>query len=364
MTESLPLTTNTGSRSSLRFAREFITAQNGTVAPLTLSEEELNPTEQDDLSIQTYPLEATEHCYPVDFKFPADSMSSEFRFFEDGKQRTVQIGFIPVKYGDLNVLIPVHYLVVAAVILMREDRQLKVWDSPAVEEGILVEKSLVPDQSVLDEFTNKGLTVLDSSVGEGGGDYYSLKSRALRKAKDRRLNLENQLIARWRQSHVAEQSFLVVDGTLMNFRSEDNVERCIGVSKSFGSRYFSSSDHNRIMQMAEFERSWTFRFHSEDDDTDDPRLGSRERISWYLRLRSALHADPEFGLVRVEMSQRHADSTSEYAERFSRSLLSDRLPTGYPEPRWDNHLYPIRACERYLSSIIPSIATVNASMKG
>lgn len=364
MEKFLTKTTNSSSRTSLRFARDFITAQNGTIAPLPLSEEELNPTEQDDLSIQVYPMENMNYLYPVEFKFPEDSMCSEFRYFEDGKQRTVQIGFIPVKYNDLNVLIPVHYLVVAAVILVRENRQLKVWEEAAVEESIIVEKSLVPDQSVLAEFTSNGLTVLDSSDGGSGGDYYSLKSRALRKAKERRLNLENQLIGRWRQSQAADDSFLVVDGTLMNFRNEESVERCIGVSKSFGSRYFSSSDHTRILQMAEFERSWTFRFHSEDEESDDPSLGGRDRISWYLRIRSALHADPEFGLLRVEISQRHGQRSTEFADRFSRSLLSDRLPTGYPEPRWDNHLYPIRACEKYLSSIIPSIGTINASMKG
>ena len=314
--------------------------------------------------MQAHALEDMNHIYPVNFSFPSDSICSEFRYFEDGKQRTVQIGYIPVRHGELNVLIPVHYLVVAAVILVREDRQLKVWGSPALEESVIVEKSLLPDQSVLTEFTDRGLQLLDSASTGPGGDYYSLKSRALRKAKDRRLSLENQLIGNWRNSSVSQHSFLVVDGTLMNFRNEHSVERCVGVSKSFGSRYFDSSDHNRVMQMAEFERSWTFRFHSEEDETDDPRLGGRERISWYLRLRSALNADPEFGLVRVEISQRHAENAAEYADRFSRSLLSDRLPTGYPEPRWDNHLYPIRACERYLSSIIPSIATISASMKG
>jgi hypothetical protein len=158
--------------------------------------------------------------------------------------------------------------------------------------------------------------------------------------------------------------FLVVDGTLMNFRREENVERCIGVSKSFQTRYFSVSDHSRILQMPEFSRSWTFRFHSPDDPDDDVHKGARERISWYLRLRERTNQDPEFGLIRVEISQRHTDKASEYANRFSRSLLTERLPTSYPYPRWDKHLYPIRACENYLSSITPSLETISAVMKG
>lgn len=348
---------------SLRRAREFVSAQSGTIAPLPISEEELNPQVQDDLSLRAYALESTETCYPVEYAFPDDSACSEFSFFEDGKQRTVQIGFIPATIGHSEVIIPVHFFVVAAVILRKENRELKVWDEPEIHQGILIDKNLVPDQNILDDFVDMGLRVVDTQAVVGA-DYYDLKRRALQKAKDARLAAENRLIGRWRRSSEAGNHFLVIDGTLMNLRDEENVERCIGVSKSFGSRYFETSEHNRVMQMREFERSWMFRFHSPEDEADSLRSGARERISWYLRLRSRPNVDPEFGLIRAEISLRHEDQASEYAERFSKSLLSERLPTSYPAPRWDNHLYPIQACERYLSSVMPSINTINASMKG
>jgi hypothetical protein len=349
-------------QTALRRAREFITAEKGVIAPLPISEEEINPEIQDDLSLSAYPIEDMVTTYRVPYVFLDDSICSEFSFFEDGRQRTVQIGFIPVTIGSQMVVIPVHFFVVAAVILQRQDRELKVWGSPEMQTGVFVEKSLVPDQSVLMQFEAAGLSVIGTDAT--GGDYYNLRQAALREAKKRRLLAEDRLIAQWRQSEGTLDSFLVVDGTLMNLRNEANVERCIGVSKSFGSRYFDVSDHNRILQMDEFDRSWTFRFHSPDDDANDLRLGGRERISWYLRLRKRPNTDPEFGLIRVEISQRHLDRAPEYAERFSRSLLSERLPTSYPAPRWDKHLYPIRACENYLSSIMPSLATINASMKG
>ena len=194
-----------------------------------------------------------------------------------------------------------------------------------------------------------------------GGDYYKLRNRALQKSKSMRLDLEDELIKQWRTSGESENHFLIVDGTLMNFRDEQNVKQCIGVSKSFGSRYFNISENNRIIQMNEFERSWTFKFHQPEEDE---RLGARERISWYLRLRSRPNSDPEFGLIRVEISRVYTDGAAEFADRFSKSLLSDRLPTSYPAPRWDKHLYPIKECENYLSSVMPSIATITASMKG
>jgi hypothetical protein len=348
---------------ALRKARDFIAAEGGEVAPLGISEEELNPDAQDDLTLQAEPLESTKSVYDVPYDCSKDSNCSEFRFFEDGRQRTIQIGYIRAKYTDNLVLIPVHYFVVAAVVLERQDRKLRLWKGPLINQGIFVAKSLVPNQAVLDEFEKSGLTVIDTESKDGGtpADYYDMRRRALRQAKDLRLSIEQELIAEWRADAAAADNFLVIDGTLMNMRDERNVQRCVGVSKSFGSRYFEIAKHNEIMQMKEFQRSWTFRFHKPEDDL---RKGGRERVSWYLRLRNEPRTEPEFGLIRVEISKEYIKEASALAERFSRSLLSERLPTAYPAPRWDKHLYPIRGCESYLSSVMPSIPTITAAMQG
>lgn len=346
---------------SLRKAKEFITAEGGEVAPLSVTEEELNPDVQDDMTLHAEALEKMD-VYDVPYEYPKDSDCSEFRFFEDGRQRTIQIGHIRAKYGENLILIPVHFFIVAAVILERQEGKLELWKGPLIEHGILVPKSLVPDQTVLTEFEKSGLAVVDTESQSGSpGDYYDMRRRALRRAKDHRLSIEQELIRQWRTDDRATDAFLVVDGTLMNMRDEQNVERCIGVSKSFGSRYFEISKHNEIMQMREFQRSWVFRFHGENDDL---KKGVRERVSWYLRLRNRHGADPEFGLIRVEIAKKYIDVASERAERFSRSLLSERLPTAYPAPRWDKHLYPICGCEAYLGSIMPSIPTITAVMQG
>lgn len=344
---------------TLKQAREFIRSQKGQIAPTAVSEEELNPHSQDDMSISAYALEPMTTCYSVEYVYPEDTGYSEFSFFQDGKQRTVPIGFIPSDYGGQQIMLPVHYFVVAAVILGRKGQRLALWSDPVMRQGILVERSLVPDQYELTQFEDAGLLIED--VDAEGGDYYSLRSRALQRSKAMRLEIEDSLIRQWRTSDESSDQFLVVDGTLMNFRDERNVEQCIGVSKSFGTRYFDVSENHRIMQMNEFERSWTFRFHQPDDDL---REGARERVSWYLRLRTRPNTDPEFGLVRVEISRNFTDNAPELAERFSKSLISERLPTSYPAPRWDKHLYPIRECENYLSTIMPSITTITASMKG
>src|SRR6266498_4544384 len=142
---------------SLSKAKEFISAQGGQIAPLGISEEELNPQEQEDSSLKAYPLESMDSTYRVNFTFPQHSLCSEFAFFEDGKQRTIQIGFIPIEYGNNQVLIPVHYFVISAVILQREGHELKLWKQAQIREGVFVEKSLIPNQAIFEEFIKAGL---------------------------------------------------------------------------------------------------------------------------------------------------------------------------------------------------------------
>lgn len=344
---------------NLSKAKAFITSQGGVVAPSAFSEEEINLEPQDDLTVQVYPIESMDNLPRVDVA--TRTGEEDLQFFEDGRQRTIQIGYVPSATGDVNLLIPVHYVVVGAAILRRVKQALEVWGAPIVSQGLIVERSLLPNQGAIAPLEAAGLTIHDS--GGPGGDYYELRRRALRKSKDLRLKVENDVITKWRETSEPRSGFLVVDGTLMNFRDEDNVERCLGVSKSFGSRYFSSSDHNRILRMEAGHRSWTFRFH-DPTDAGDARLGPRERVSWYLRLRGRPSADPEFGLIRVEVSRRHLKIASALADSLSACLLAERLPTAYPAPRWDKHLYPIKVCEDYLASVMPTASTIQASMGG
>jgi hypothetical protein len=343
----------------LQQAREFVRAQEDVIAPLSLSEEEIDPQTQHDLSVRANPLEPTNACYPIKYDPKSDSMYCAFRYFEDGRQKTLLLGYIPISVGRRSLVIPVHYCVVSAVILQRIDRKLRLWREAIVVEGICVERSLLANQRIADDFEQSGLRIIDTKAV--GGDYHYLRSRALHMAKVLRLHTEDALIESWRTSPEASDAYLVVDGTLMNFRSADNVERCVAVSKSSTSRYFDLSSHTRIMQMEQYQRSWAFRFKSPQDDAS---LGGKDRLSWYLRLRTQPGCDVEFGLIRVEISTRHSGKVSELANEISRYLLSESLPTSYPYPRWDRHLFPIRACETYLESIVPTNDTIRAAMQG
>lgn len=347
-------------RALFQQTREFVRSQGGVMAPSAASEEELNPALQHDLSHQVHPLESYP-CVPVPYDVGNDPRTSEFSFFEDGRQTTLLLGHIPTRLGNMTVLIPVSFCIVSAVILQRVEGRLRLWRQAKVVAGICVERALVPNQRLLEEFESGGLVIVDTEAtgGNRSFDYSYLRQRAMHKAKLLRLDLEDSLIEEWRHSVDAKSSYLIIDGTLMNLRNSRNVARCVAVSKSFGCRYFAPGTHAQILQMPPGQRSWTFHFKGEDDD---PRIGGRERVSWYLRLRTRSGSDAEFGLVRVEISAKYMDKAAEYAERFSRSLLSERLPSSFPYPRWDRHLYPVRACEMYLSSIMPATQTIRTAM--
>ena len=333
----------------------------GQVAPSQFSEEELVPSyDTDKVDNRTFEIEPLGSVYKTEVD--VSSGSSEFSFFEDGRQRTIQIGFIPVKHGGATKIIPVHYYSIGAVILKRINKKLSIWNSPILESGIVIHNIAIPDKSKIDQLRQLGVNVLDTSNYEnnsnGQYDYYILKKWALEAVKKKKQKLEQELIEKWRTNE-ASNFFLIIDGSLINLRGEENLKRCIGLSKS---PRMKMNNYDKIMQLKEFERSWTFSFHSNEED-DDVRMGVRERISWYLRLRTKSNGDPEFGLVRSEIHASYKKEAKNLADRFSKALILERLPTDYPENNWDRVLYPIAVCENYLSSIMPSIKTIKASVK-
>lgn len=278
--------------------------------------------------------------------------TSEFRFFEDGIQRTLYVGHLIVN----GFHIPVHFCSVAAVILRREDRSFRLVDGFfSKRDMLLVSRANVPIPSTLDRLSQFGIEVVDTE--RATRNFNELCRAAQYHAKDERLSVEKLVIEKWAETF-DDNSFLVVDGTLMNLRSERAVARCLGVSKEVLERYFELQNHKKVHGLQEGERSWVFHFKTAEED---PRLGARDRLSWYVRIRNTRGRHPEFGLLRCELSKAHEKNCSELAERLSSSLFAERYPISFPDPRWDRLLYPIRQCEQYLRSRCRPVASVQAA---
>ena len=326
--------------------KDFLLENGGVLAPGAVLEEEAYIPEEIERTEETTNVE------PVSSIAVSSDLSSELRFFEDGIQRTLYVGHLVAN----GYHIPVHYCTVAAAILERTDRHFHLADNLFVKrELLLVSRANVPDQSSLDALGDFGIEVIDTEVA--GRNFNELCRKAQNKSKSERLAVESKLVERWAE-HYNGNSFLLVDGTVMNLRSDRAVSRCVGVSKQVLERHFALQNHKRVYNLKFGERSWVFRFNSEDDD---PRLGARDRLSWYLRIRDTTGRHPEFGLLRCEVSTAHVKRATKIADRLSASLMAERYPIAFPDARWDRLLYPIRQCEQYLRSRCRPLSSVQAA---
>jgi hypothetical protein len=335
---------------SFKFLQDFILQQGGTVAPeATLAEEQVIPTQITKPEFGQA-LEDT-HAIHIDYNPRRDSPISKLTYFQDGVQRTLLVGHILYQ----NFHIPVHFSIVAAVILKRKNRKLTVWDKPLIKKSLIIPKQFVSDQDAFNLMPTD-VTIVD--IPTESPDYYEIKRLAFQASKTERLKCEEELIEKWLESAVGED-LLIIDGTIMNFRNEKAIEKCIGVSKSFRTIYCKLGEYQKILQLKEFERSWAFRFK---EAGADPNMGMRDRISWYLRLRDKDGHNPEFGLVRLEVSLKHEGNIENMANDISKSIISERYPASFPDERWHNLIYPIKRCEIYLRSALPSTDSIRASV--
>ncbi len=326
--------------------KEFMARNGGVLAAGSILEEDNPLAEEIEHAGETINLERTE-ARNVQLDAP-----SNLKFFEDGIQRTLYIGHLITN----GYHIPVHYCTAAAVILKRVDGRFRfVEDLFRKREILLVSKSNVPVPSSIDELSRGGIEVVDT--GATGKNFNDLCRAAQYQSKDERLALEKIVIEKWAEGF-DDGSFLVIDGTLINLRSEQAVSKCVGVSKEVVERYFELQNHKKIYGLGIGQRSWVFRFKTAEQDQ---RLGARDRLSWYLRIRDTKGRHPEFGLLRCELSKSHADHCAELADQISQSLFAERYPIAFPDPRWDRLLYPIRQCEQYLRSRCRPIRSVQAS---
>lgn len=325
-------------KSVLQSIRSFIVSQGGSFSAAELLEEELDLPQTN--GPRAKPLEPVNQCYRVEGK-----ETSQFKFFADSKQKTIEIGSVSVQKGGASILVPVHFMAVAAVILKREGRRLFLWDKPIVRTGILVDKQMLPRRSF-----QEGIDIYDTGVG--GGDYYKLKKEAMNESLRQKIKIVDELIEKWSTQN--QNELLLIDGVLTHHK-ENN---CIGISRTLHFRYFGSGQHNRIMQMREKERSWAFRFFSPGGESERPGIHRRDCVSWYLRLREMSNQPLDAGLIRVEIAPDHTENITEYADEISQMILLEKLPVFRSFKEQHNRLFPLQICENFLASIIPSRQTI------
>ena len=218
--------------------KEFMARNGGVLAAGSILEEDNPLAEEIEHAGETINLERTEA------RNVRRDVQSTLKFFEDGIQRTLYIGHLITN----GFHIPVHYCTVAAVILQRTEGRFNfIEDLFRKREILLVSRANVPLPSSMDQLAGSGIEVVDT--GATGKNFNDLCRAAQYQSKDERLAL-GKIIIEKRAEDFDDGSFLVVDGTLMNLRSESAVARCVGVSKEVVERYFELQNHKKIHGLA------------------------------------------------------------------------------------------------------------------
>lgn len=276
------------------------------------------------------------------FRGGEDSGTSEFRFFLDGVQYSHLVSYVD------NVPL-VHHLSAAAILARDpETRQLRLWRWSGVCERLLVPKSYVD----YDLLMSLGVPVADTMDESKDAPREAVALRALAHSKSQRMrrHIEVGMIRQWVEA--AEAGWLMVDGPLMLLPELNERARMVGVVKSFGAQFFDGEQQLRIMTLPQAHRTTAFQLpRGSRPAANAEEVASRHWYSWYVRIRDAREHDTDHGLLRVEVPP--DPEMLAQADAISRWLIAERAPLSTPDPRWDNLLYPIHACEQFLRSMLP-----------
>jgi len=288
---------------------------------------------------------------PTGFDTDERSVASEFRFFLDGVQYSHLISYVD------NVPL-VHHLSAAAVLERDpETRRLRVWHWSGVCERVLVPKEYVDYDLLL----SLGVPLADTLEDESAPcEAVTLRALAQRKSQQLRRGIEVDLIRKW--AGAGEEGWLMVDGPLVFLPMPMARARMVGVVKSFAGQFFGGEQQLELMRLPQGHRTTAFQLPRGSAPAGEERTPAPRRwYSWYVRIREPRGRDADFGLLRVEIPP--DPGLLAEADAISRWLIAERAPLSSPDPRWDNLLYPIHACELFLRSMLPERRRVHLYLR-
>jgi hypothetical protein len=265
---------------------------------------------------------------------PPDSARGAVRYFLDGVQRTLPIGWC-----GMNALALV--VVVAGVIERRpQDGVFRaVPRMTEIRSSIIIASSPDDDHArrLIDSFEEAGLMVTPCDEQPQGsvrdGDFLALQSRIRPAVGKVREMCEQAVFRAWDERTDGSEGWLVMDGSL----ADPTVGRAVGVIKRHSRFDLTNSEMTALLTLPAGYRSSAFQ---------RAVTGGVRPISWYLRLHEASGADPLFGLARIEAPSQVAISRD--IDHLSQILYAERTPRATNDDRWPTLLYPIHIAERIL----------------
>jgi|GEM_PF-1375824 len=271
-------------------------------------------------------------------------------YFARMLQRTQLVGHFVHKGFE----VPVHYAITGTIILQRAGRKFRVWGQPELRNNVLVPFQFVNDPAVLEQFSSdRELRLVDS-----GGDrpeYTQLRIAAVRRARELTLEQRGRLYIRWLRAEGKDQTnFMAASGMVADVPNKWLTSNFVALARRVYVPWQNSELLEPQLRIPAYGRGQVMSVINTVGDDPMPKY------TWFVRLRSSAQADPEFGLLRCTIV---ADSDSEAtarADALSARLIDERLPVTYPAENWDKLIFPLKLCQDFLSSLVPTRATVKS----
>jgi len=300
-----------------------------------------------------------------------------FRYFLDGSFRSYFLGTVLENERES----PVHFAQIGACVLRRED------DGSVRREALQIRNILLAGKDRLSQAVWTKLETLaqqaeidlvdltESDIVSGVLADFDLRNKAAGKVRFAMRNLEAQIIEAILPQLLAEERWMIVDGsllfdpTLTQLSSGDQIKGyqlkpVVGVAKNFrkdpqfvfgrGPRAERRSIYKLLSELQAEHRTAAF----------SARGG--KVVFWYVRLREQTYLDyPLMGVVKAELANPSQEPVpSDLIDKISRALVAEHNVTPHGQDRrWHAHLYPIFLAERAVKESLFSREAVQQFLK-
>ena len=255
---------------------------------------------------------------------------SAFQLFQSGISRTYLIGQIRTE----NEVRPVHYASVASVILHRENGHFSPFTRPLTADLLLLDLDGLDGQDIVERY-NEGIEIVDCRSQDIG--YKARRITAMRESARVQREMQEEGLLACKDSR--EQGVLiVVNGSLQQIEGAENTPGLVGIVPA-------TAD---ILGDASAVLAVPFGARSGLDMKNQPS-------AFYMRLREARGANPDFGLVRIELGRKPDGSPADesWASEVASLMLIERFPVKPEGEGWDKQIFALQSAGDYINTLIP-----------
>jgi len=335
-------------RRNLQVVYDFLGRVNARTSPIPSLEEDNYRMRE---GFQHFAVELVEEQNPdKSFLEIAHQPAESADFFTGSMQRTQLVGHIELEGHE----VPLHYVIVSSIILRRDDRAFHAWKSAIKHEYILAPMKFLPKAEKLEEEFSGDLPVTLQDTGGDELNYTQLRIAAVNRARDLKWETRYDLLASWKKEEGLDPNKLnIINDSLLHTDNDELTENMIGFLRMVYVPFENRDQLSNHLMLDEFQRGQLFKII-------DPEKTENTKYSWFLRIRQIAKAEPEYGLVRLEILAQNDEEALRHADDFSCLVVRERFPVTFPAPQWDKLIFPHKLCDQYLSSLVPSSETIQS----